>query len=317
MTSRPQPTRSRRNDDLAVAYKARAGRRAASPTPSAGLELVAPITLQSGNARIVAGRIAHPGPGLLPVGVGAPGATGVVTLDRTPALRHTDLPAGAGASATVFVVPTQAGPEAIACVGAGPSGCEAVAATLRLKTGGALDIRPSKPYATALSAVLAAHARREAADRRALARAGTSTAQGAAAAAAARAQAALAKRARELPAPKTAAAANAAVVAAIAGTATGYRRLAAAAGAHDAGRLPARPVAAVRRAQVAPGRGGRRPPVAGLPRHGRWLTCRDASLLAPLAALVALAAPAAALAVVADQRRLPEVDARSTGPTRA
>ena len=235
------------NDDLAVAYGPR-WTPGGKPDAVRGLELVAPVTLQSGNARIVAGRIAHPGPGLLPVGVGAPGATGVVTLDRTPALRHTDLPAGAGASATVFVVSTQAGPEAIACVGAGPSGCEAVAATLRLKTGGALDIRPSKPYATALSAVLAAHARREAADRRALARAGTSTAQGAAAAAAARAQAALAKRARELPAPKTAAAANAAVVAAIAGTATGYRRLAAAAGAHDAGAYR-RAVAAVRRAR--------------------------------------------------------------------
>ena len=161
VTSRPQPARWRPTTTSRWPT-GRAGRRAASPTPSAGLELVAPITLQSGNARIVAGRIAHPGPGLLPVGVGAPGATGVVTLDRTPALRHTDLPAGAGASATVFVVSTRPGPRRSPASGPRPSGCEAVAATLRLKTGGALDIRPSKAYATALSAVLADHARREA-----------------------------------------------------------------------------------------------------------------------------------------------------------
>jgi hypothetical protein len=158
----------------------------------------------------------------------------VVTLDRTPALRHTDVPAGAGVAATVFVVSTNSGPEAIACVGASPKGCEGVAATLKMKDVGALDIRPSKAYATALSAVLAEHARRETADRRALSRAGSSPAQAAAAGKAARAQAALATRARALPAPKTAAAANAEVVAALRGTVTGYKRLAAAAGAHDA-----------------------------------------------------------------------------------
>jgi Protein kinase domain len=223
------------NDEIALAYNSR-WTPGGDPAAVRGLKLVSPIALQSGSARIVAGKIANPGPGLLPVGVPPPSATGVVTLDRTPALRHTDVPAGAGTSATVFVVSTENGPEAIACVGASAKGCEGVAATLRMKGGaGALDIRPSKAYATALTAVVADHARREVADRRALARAGSSPAQAAAAAAAARAQAALAARARALPAPKAAAAANAAVVAAIGGTATGYKRLAGAARAHDAG----------------------------------------------------------------------------------
>ena len=162
----------------------------------------------------------------------------MVTLDRTPALRHTNIPAAAGVTATVFVVATDDGPQAIACVGASAKGCEGVAATLRMSSG-ALDIRPSKAYATALTSVLNDHARRELADRRRLARAGSSRTQAAAAAAAARAQAALAKRARSLPAPEAAAAANAAVVAAIGGTATGYKRLAAAARAHDAQRYAA------------------------------------------------------------------------------
>jgi hypothetical protein len=243
----PPDTKVASNGDLTVAYNSRwapGGR----PDAVRGLELVSPITLQSGNARIVAGKIAHPGPGLLPVAVAAPSATGVVTLDKTPALRHTDVPAGADASATVFVVSTDDGPEAIACVGASPKGCEGVAATLKMK-GGALDIRPSKAYASALSAVLADHARREGADRRALSRAGSSGAQAAAAAKAARAQAALARRARDLPAPQAAGAANAAVVAAIGGTATGYKRLAAAARAHDGGAYR-RAGGALRRAQA-------------------------------------------------------------------
>jgi Protein kinase domain len=233
----PQAGKLARNGGLSLGYKA-PWVEGGTPDAVRGLTLVAPITLQSGSARIVAGKIAHPGPGLLPVGVRAPAATGVVTLDRTPALRHTDIPAGAGQSATVFVVSTDDGPEAIACVGASPKGCEGVAATLRMD-GGALDIRPSKAYATALTAVLDDHARRERGDRRVLARAGSSPAQASAATAAARAQAALAKRARSLPAPKAAAAANAAVVAAIGGTATGYKRLAAAARAHDARRYAA------------------------------------------------------------------------------
>jgi protein kinase-like protein len=243
----PAASKLASNGDLSVAYNAnwtRGGR----PDAVRGLELVSPVTLQSGAARIVAGRIAHPGPGLLPVGVGAPSATGVVTLDRTPALRHTDVPAGAHATATVFVVSTDDGPEAIACVGASPKGCEGVAATLKMKTGNALDIRPSKAYATALTALLADHTRREAADRRALARAGTSATQAAAAARASRAQAALAKRARDLPAPQAAGAANEAVAAAIAGSATGYKRIAAAARAHDAAAYR-RAGGALRRAQ--------------------------------------------------------------------
>jgi protein kinase-like protein len=220
------------NDEIALAYNSR-WTPGGDPAAVRGLKLVAPIALQSGGARIVAGKIANPGPGLLPIGVPAPGATDIVTLDRTPALRHTDVPTGSGASATVFVVSTAKGPEAIACVGASAKACEAVAATLRMKSGGALDIRPSADYATALTALLADQARRESADRRALARAGRSPAQATAAAAAARAQSALAARARALSATKAAAAANAAVVGAIDGAATGYKRLAAAARAHD------------------------------------------------------------------------------------
>jgi hypothetical protein len=244
----PAASKLASNGDLTVAYNSHwtpGGR----PDAVRGLALVSPITLQSGSARIVAGKIAHPGPGLLPVGVGAPSATGVVTLDRTPALRHTDVPAGANAAATVFVVSTDEGPEAIACVGASPKGCEGVAATLKMKDGNAVDIRPNKAYATALTALLAEHARRDGAARRALARSGSSATQAAAAAQAARAQAALAKRARDLPAPKAAAVANEAVAAAIAGTATGYKRLAAAARAHD-GAAYRRAGAALRRAQA-------------------------------------------------------------------
>jgi Protein kinase domain len=233
----PPASKLARNGDLSLGYKA-PWVEGGSPDAVRGLTLAAPITLQSGGARIVAGKIAHPGPGLLPIGVRAPAATGLVTLDRTPALRHTDVPAGAGQSATVFVVATDDGPEAIACVGASAKGCEGVAATLRMDAG-ALDIRPSKQYATALTALLDDHARREGADRRRVARAGSSPAQAAAATAAARAQATLAKRARSLPAPKAAAAANAAVVAAIGGTATGYKRLVAAARGHDAQRYAA------------------------------------------------------------------------------
>jgi protein kinase-like protein len=201
-----------------------------------GLKLTAPIALRSQGARIVAGKIAEPGPGLLPVGVRSPAATSVVTLGETPALRHTGVPAAGGTTATVFVVATDRGPEAVACVGATVKACDGVAATLRLNGAEALDVQPSEAYATGLSAVLADHARRDSADRRALAGAATSRAQAAAAVAAAGAQAALVERARSLAPPQAAAAAHDAVVDAIAGTATGYKRVADAARAHDTGR---------------------------------------------------------------------------------
>ena len=142
-----------------------------------GLALTKPITLRAGDGSIVAGRIAKPGPGLLPAGMAA-NATDAVSLGATPALRHQGVPAKGGAPATVFVVPTDRGPEAIACVGVATSRCEAVAATLRLRTAGALDVAPSQDYAAALGKLLRDQSARERADRRALARAATGAGAG-------------------------------------------------------------------------------------------------------------------------------------------
>jgi hypothetical protein len=224
------------NADLALSYEApwaRGGSADAVP----GLSLTAPVTLRSGGGSIVAGRIANPGPGFLPAGLTA-SATDAVSLGTTPALRHQGVAAKGGSPATVFVVPTDRGPEAIACVGVATSKCEAVAATLRLRSSSALGIEPSKAYAVTLVRLLRDQSRRERADRKALARAATGRAQGAVAASAARAQAALAAQARQLR-PDMARAANDAVAAAIAAIARGYGRLATAARAQDAGRYRA------------------------------------------------------------------------------
>jgi len=202
-----------------------------------GLTLSDPIALRSGAARIVAGRIADPGPGLLPADV-RPGATDTVTLGSMTALRHTGVPTGAGA-ATVFVVATDRGPRALACVGATSSDCEAVAATLHVRGAKALDLGPSAAYASALTGLLREHAAGDAAEHGALRRAQRSTTQAVVARAAQRAEAAFARRARGLRAPDVAKAANAATADAIARIARGYQRLAAAARAHDAGRYRA------------------------------------------------------------------------------
>jgi hypothetical protein len=201
-----------------------------SAQPPPGLELRDPIALHAGAGRIVAGRIADPGPGLLPAGSQPPRTTDLVTLgSSTAALSHTGLP---GAT-KVFVVPTDNGVQALTCARTSDADCEAVAATLRLRGATALDVRPSAPYASALTKLLGDRARRAGADRRALARAGTSRAQAAAATAAARANAAFARRAGTLPAPPVAREANAAVAAAIARIGHVYRGLAAAATAND------------------------------------------------------------------------------------
>jgi serine/threonine-protein kinase len=201
-----------------------------------GLTLSDPIALRSGDARIVAGRIAHPGPGLLPAVVKPPGATDAVTLGATPALRHAAVPAGAGALATVFVVPTANGVHALACVGATGSDCEAVAGTLRVRGAAALDVRPSAGYATRLTDLLGARARRDALYRGRLARAGTSRAQAAVADGARAGHARFASLAGALRPPQVARSANAAVVAAVAAIGRGYEDVAAAARAHDRAR---------------------------------------------------------------------------------
>jgi hypothetical protein len=224
------------NADLALSYEAPwAPGGSADPLP--GLKLSAPVRLRSGDGSIVAGRIANPGPGFLPAGLTA-SATHAVSLGTTPALRHQGVPAQGGAPATVFVVPTDRGPEAVACVGVATSSCEAVAATLRLRSSSPLSIEPSKAYAVTLARLLREQSRRERADRRALASAATGRAQGAVAAFAARAQAALAAQARRLR-PDMARSANDAVAAAIAAIGRGYARLATAARAQDAGRYRA------------------------------------------------------------------------------
>jgi serine/threonine-protein kinase len=210
-----------------------------------GLALSRPITLRARDGRIVAGRIARPGPGLLPEGLTA-SATDTVSLGATPAFRHQGVRAKGGAPATVFVVPTNRGPEAIACVGVASSRCEAVAATLHLRAARALGVEPSQDYAAALAELLRDQSTRERRDRRALRRAATGAEQSAVATSAARAQAALAVRARQ-PNPGMARAANDAVAGAIAGIARGYRDLGAAARTQDAGRYRAAG-AALRRA---------------------------------------------------------------------
>ncbi|MGZ6644456.1 MAG: serine/threonine-protein kinase, partial [Solirubrobacteraceae bacterium] len=212
-----------------------------------GLELTRPIVLANGDGRIVAGRIAKPGPGLLPDGVRV-GATDAVFLGVVPALRHTGVPARGGRNATVFVVPTDQGPQAIVCTSVAASPCEAVAATLHLRSATALDVHPNQAYAAGLARLLRDQSERESADRRALAAARTGKAQGAAAASAAAHQAALAKRASVL-APDMPRAANDAVAAAIAGIARGYQRLSSAASAENAGRYRAAG-AALRRAHA-------------------------------------------------------------------
>jgi serine/threonine-protein kinase len=227
----PNTGRLASNADLALRYQAPwvpGGAGDAVP----GLTLADPIALRAGSARIVAGPIVKPGPGLLPAGVKA-SATDAVALGSTPALRYMGVTGAGNAPATVFVVVTDRGPDAIACVGAATSACNAVVATLQLRRSSPLDIEPSKAYATALSGVLGDQTRREAADRRALARAATSRDQATAAAAASRAQGDLAARARQLR-PEMGRAANDAVAAALAKLARGYRLLATAARRHDA-----------------------------------------------------------------------------------
>ena len=98
----------------------RTGRRAASPTPSAGLELVAPITLQSGKRAHRRGQDRPSGAGA------AAGRRRRAARDRRRSrsiarrpCATPDLPAGAGASATVFVVSTEAGPRPSPASGAG------------------------------------------------------------------------------------------------------------------------------------------------------------------------------------------------------
>jgi Protein kinase domain len=212
-----------------------------------GLTLANPVVLSAGDGRIAAGRIAHPGPGFLPAGVTA-AATDAVWLGLTPALRHTGVPAGHGATATVFVVPTDRAPQAIVCSGVSTSACESVVATVHLRSATAVDVQPNRAYAADLATLLRDQGRREAADRRALARAATGRAQAAVAASAARAQAAFARQARRFS-PDMARAANDALAAALADISRGYARLAGAARAQDAGRYRAAG-AALRRAHV-------------------------------------------------------------------
>jgi hypothetical protein len=198
-----------------------------------GVALHDPIGLRAGGARLAAGQVAEPGPGLLPAGTAPAGETEVVALGSTQALHHTDLSLG-GQKADVFVVPTDRGVLALTCVQASAADCEAVAATLRLRGATALDVRPSVPYATALAKLLTDRTRRLGGDRRDLARAGNSRSQAAEARSAALAQAAFARRARKLEAPPVAREANAAIVAAIARSGRSYDHVATAASAHDA-----------------------------------------------------------------------------------
>jgi Protein kinase domain len=198
-----------------------------------GLALNDPIALRAGGARIAAGQVATPGPGLLPAGTAPAGETDVVALGATPVLHHSDMSL-AGQGTDVFVVPTDRGVLALTCVHATPAECEAVAATLRLRGATALDVRPSVPYAAALAKLLTDRTRRIGGDRRDLARAGNSRSQAADARSAALAQAAFARRARRLEAPPVAREANAAIAAAIARSSRSYAHLATAATAHDA-----------------------------------------------------------------------------------
>jgi Protein kinase domain len=201
--------------------------------PVPGLQLRNPIGLRAGDGRIVAGQVADPGPGLLPAGVQPPGATEVVGLGPTPALYHTGMRAS-GEPAKLFVVPTDHGVQALACVRVSDEDCEAVAATLRLRGATPLDVRPNVPYAAALTKLLADRGRRAAADRRDLARARTSRVQAAQEHTAARANTLFARRARELTPPPVARQINAAIAADIARIGRVYDRLAVAATAHDA-----------------------------------------------------------------------------------
>jgi hypothetical protein len=212
-----------------------------------GLTLANPVVLSAGDGRIAAGRIAQPGPGFLPAGVSA-AATDAVWLGLTPALRHTGVPAGRGATATVFVVPTDRAPEAIVCAGVSRSACESVAATVHLRSATAVDVQPNRAYAADLAKLLRDQGRRETADRRALARAASGRAQATVAASAARAQAAFAQQARQFR-PDMARAANDALAGALTDISRGYARLAGAARAQDAGRYRAAG-AALRRAHV-------------------------------------------------------------------
>ena len=232
----PTAAKTASNADLDLQYEAPwAPGGSAGAVP--GLTLTRPITLRAGDGSIVAGRIAKPGPGLLPAGMTA-SATDTVSLGSTPAFRHQGVGAKAAAPATVFVVPTDHGPEAIACVGVATSRCEAVAATLHLRAAGALGVEPDPDYAAALGKLLRDQSARERSDRLALGRAATGAAQAPIAASAARAQSALAAQARPLG-PDMARAANDAVAGAIAGIARGYKNLGAAARKQDAARYRA------------------------------------------------------------------------------
>ena len=118
----PPASKVASNDDLAVSYNAnwtprrRARRR---PRPRARLPDRPAVGERPHRRR----QDRPPGPrACCPSASARPRKTDVVSLDRTPALRHTGVPTGAGASATVFVVSTEDGPQAIACAGATPEG---------------------------------------------------------------------------------------------------------------------------------------------------------------------------------------------------
>ena len=268
---RRPPAKTASNADLDLQYEA-PWAPGGSPDAVPGLTLTRPITLRAGDGSIVAGRIAKPGPGLLPAGMTRPrDRHGLARAPPRPSAT-TGVAAEGGAAATVFVVPTDRGPEAIACVGVATSRCEAVAATLHLRTGRRARRRAQQGLR---------RRPRQAAARPERARAQPTAARWRAPRPARRRRRRGLRRAAPRPrwprrrarwAPTWPRAANDAVAAAIAGIARGYKHLGAAARKQDAARYRA----AERRA--APGARGprardQRAEAARLPRPARWLRC--------------------------------------------
>ncbi|MEX2197135.1 MAG: serine/threonine-protein kinase [Thermoleophilaceae bacterium] len=226
-----------------------------------GLEPADPIQLAapgSAGGGLVAGRVEAAGPTLLPASflerLDQPPATDdAVQLGEYEAYRYRNLePEGADDPVTVYVVPSTGGVAALACVGAPEAQreCEEVAASIELRDAEPVGLGPSQEYADALSAAMGRLNSTRAAGRSTLRGARTPDGQARAAGNLQQAYRQAAQALEEAPAGPAAAGANAAIVSALADTASAYERLAAAANRGERGRYSS--------ARAAVGRGEQR-----------------------------------------------------------
>jgi hypothetical protein len=154
-----------------------------------------------------------------------------VQLDRSKlqAYRYKTLrPRGLDDAVSLYTVPTSAGIATLACVDPGAD-CEGIANTLKLKSGTAFPVGPSKDYAAGLDKALGTLGKKVDSGREALRSAKTPKAQASAAAGLASAYGAAAKSIAGLEVSPADTAINTQLATALKQTGAGYGKLAAAA----------------------------------------------------------------------------------------